>query len=62
MPAGIVFFSVGIQIRLLEMDETIMSTRLGKVVFYEAAFQADLRLPIHPTLRRILAYYNVCPA
>ena len=29
---------------------------------YEAAFQAGLRLPSHPTIRRILAYYNICPA
>ena len=52
----------GIQTRLPEADETITSTPSGKVAFYEAAFQEGLRLPIHPTLRRILAYYNVCPA
>ncbi|GFZ16787.1 hypothetical protein Acr_26g0000570 [Actinidia rufa] len=51
----------GIQIRLPEADETIASTRLGEVAFYEAAFQASLHLPIHPTIRRILAYYNICP-
>ena len=49
--------SIGIQISLLETDETIVSTCSS-----EAAFQADLRLPIHPTIRRILHYYNICPA
>ena len=43
-------FPVRIQMRLLETDETITSTRLGEVAFHEAAFQVGLRLPIHPTL------------
>ena len=41
-------FRVGIQMRLPK-------------AFYEAAFQAGLRLPIYATLRRILAFYNICP-
>ncbi|GFZ06645.1 hypothetical protein Acr_18g0008150 [Actinidia rufa] len=53
-------FSAGIQTRLLEVDETIACTRPSEVAFYEAAFQVGLRLPIHRTFRRILAYYNVC--
>ncbi|GFZ11287.1 hypothetical protein Acr_22g0006850 [Actinidia rufa] len=53
--------SFGIQIRLLEADETIASTHPGEVAFYEAAFQAGLRLPIHPTIKRILVYYKVSP-
>ncbi|GFZ21560.1 hypothetical protein Acr_29g0007220 [Actinidia rufa] len=55
-------FPFGIQIRLPEVDETIASTRPSKVAFDEAIFQASLRLPIHPMIRRILAYYNICPA
>ncbi|GFS43667.1 hypothetical protein Acr_00g0086320 [Actinidia rufa] len=55
-------FSIGIQIRLPEVDKTIMSTRPGKVAFYEAAFQAGLHLSIHLTIRRILQYYNIYPA
>ena len=55
-------FPSEIQIRLPEADETIASTRLGEVAFYEAAFQASLRLPIHPTIKRILHYYNICLA
>ncbi|GFZ03476.1 hypothetical protein Acr_16g0001000 [Actinidia rufa] len=55
-------FPSGIQIRLLEVDETIASTRLGDVAFYEVAFQAGLRFSIHPTIMRLLAYYNICPA
>ena len=43
-------FPVRIQTRLPEADETIESTRLDEVAFYEAAFQEGLRLPIHPTL------------
>ena len=55
-------FPARIQTRLPEADETIASTSSGEVAFYEAAFQTGMCLPIHPTLRRILAYYNVCPA
>ena len=51
-------FPSGVQIRLSEVDETIVSTHLGKVAFYEVAFQAGLRLPIHPTIKRIWVYYN----
>ncbi|GFY88419.1 hypothetical protein Acr_06g0003590 [Actinidia rufa] len=42
--------------------ETILSARQGEVAFYEAAFQAGLRLPIHPTIREILVHYKICPA
>ena len=52
-------FSIGNQIRLPEVDETIMSTRPSKVAFYKDAFQAGLRLFIHPIIRRILVYYNI---
>ncbi|GFZ17514.1 ubiquitin carboxyl-terminal hydrolase-related protein [Actinidia rufa] len=55
-------FPSGIQARLFEDDETILSTRPGEVAFYEAAFHAGLRFPIHPTVRRILHFYNICPA
>ncbi|GFS43646.1 hypothetical protein Acr_00g0086170 [Actinidia rufa] len=48
-------------IRLHETNETIASTRPSEVAFCEAVFQAGLRLPIHPTIRRILHYYNICP-
>ncbi|GFZ01026.1 hypothetical protein Acr_14g0006610 [Actinidia rufa] len=51
-------FPARIQIRLPEVDETIMSTCPSEEAFYEATFQAGMRLPIHPTLKRILAYYN----
>ena len=60
-PTGI-SFPTGIQIRLPEADETIVSTRPSEVAFYKAAFQVGLCLPIHPMLRRILAHYNVCQA
>ena len=56
------FFLVGIQVRILEEDKTILSTHLGKVAFYEVVFPASLRLPIHPTIKRILNFYNICPA
>ena len=32
------------------------------MAFYEADFYAGLRLPIHPTIRRILYFYNICPS
>ncbi|GFS46080.1 hypothetical protein Acr_00g0100020 [Actinidia rufa] len=52
--------SVGVK-PLPEANETVASTCPGEVAFYEATFQAGLRLPIHPTIRRILAHYNICP-
>ncbi|GFY91037.1 hypothetical protein Acr_07g0012330 [Actinidia rufa] len=51
-------FPSGIQTRLLKADETIVSTSPSEVAFCKAAFQVWLCLPIHPTLRRILAFYN----
>ena len=44
----------GVQIRLLEANETITSTLPGDVIFYEATFYAGLCLPVHPIIRRIL--------
>ena len=55
-------FPIGIQARLPEDKETIVSTRLGEVAFYEATFHTSLRLLIHPTIKRILHFYNICPA
>ena len=54
-------FPPSVQIRLPEEDETIVSTRLGEVAFYEAAFHVSLRLPLHPIIRRILYFYNIFP-
>ena len=48
-------------IRLPEVDETIELTHPGKIAFYEVAIQVGLRLTIHLTIRRILAYYDICP-
>ena len=55
-------FPVGIQARIPEEGETILSTRPGEVAFYEAVFPAGLRLPIHPIIKRILNFYNICLA
>ncbi|GFY82854.1 hypothetical protein Acr_02g0010940 [Actinidia rufa] len=55
-------FSSSIQIRLPEADETILSPRPGEVAVYEAAFYAGLCLLIHPTIRRILHFYNIYSA
>ncbi|GFS36611.1 hypothetical protein Acr_00g0046960 [Actinidia rufa] len=54
-------FLVGVQTRIPEKGKTILSTRTGEVAFYEAAFPASLRFPIHPTIRMILNFYNTCP-
>ena len=56
------FFPQGIQIRLPEENETILSVRPSEVAFYKASFQAGLRFSIYPTVRLILMYYNICPA
>ncbi|GFZ14443.1 hypothetical protein Acr_24g0006330 [Actinidia rufa] len=44
-------FPSGVQVRLPDEGEIITSTRPGEVAFYEAAFPAGLRFPIHPTIR-----------
>ncbi|GFS32824.1 hypothetical protein Acr_00g0024890 [Actinidia rufa] len=44
-------FLSGVQVRLPDEGEIITSTRPGEVAFYEAAFPAGLRFPIHPTIR-----------
>ncbi|GFS34941.1 hypothetical protein Acr_00g0036870 [Actinidia rufa] len=55
-------FPCGVQVRLPDEGEIITSTRPSEVAFYEAAFPADLRFPLHPTIRLILQFYNICPA
>ncbi|GFZ12852.1 hypothetical protein Acr_23g0012370 [Actinidia rufa] len=55
-------FPSGVQIKLPDEGETITSTRPGEVAFYEAAFPAGLRFPVHNTIRLILQFYNICPA
>ncbi|GFZ09079.1 hypothetical protein Acr_20g0008870 [Actinidia rufa] len=54
-------FPSRVRVRLPEEGETITSTRPDEVAFYEAAFFAGLRFPIHPTIRLILQFYNICP-
>ncbi|GFS41642.1 hypothetical protein Acr_00g0075490 [Actinidia rufa] len=53
-------FPPGVQLRIPGEGETILSIRQGEVAFYEAAFLAGLRLPIHPTIKRILSHYKIC--
>ncbi|GFS40521.1 hypothetical protein Acr_00g0069090 [Actinidia rufa] len=55
-------FPSGVQIRLPDEGENITSTRPSEVAFYEAAFPAGLRFPLHPNIRLILQFYNICPA
>ncbi|GFS45153.1 hypothetical protein Acr_00g0094480 [Actinidia rufa] len=55
-------FSPGVRLRIPGDGGTILSARQGEVAFYEAAFLAGLRLPIHPTIREILIHYKICPA
>ncbi|GFS36965.1 hypothetical protein Acr_00g0048950 [Actinidia rufa] len=55
-------FPSGVRLRIPGDGETILSARQGEVAFYEAAFLAGLRLPIHPTIRKILIHYKICPA
>ena len=45
-----------IQIRLPKAGETIESARPGEVAFYEAAFHAGLRFPIHFALLQYLPH------
>ncbi|GFY96585.1 hypothetical protein Acr_11g0008910 [Actinidia rufa] len=55
-------FPSGIRLRIPGDGETILSACQGEVAFYEAAFLAGLRLPLHPTIREILIHYKICPA
>ncbi|GFY92643.1 hypothetical protein Acr_08g0010390 [Actinidia rufa] len=55
-------FPPRVRVRLPEEGETITSTRPGKVAFYEAAFPVGLHFPLHPTIRLIVQFYNICPA
>ncbi|GFZ06795.1 hypothetical protein Acr_18g0009650 [Actinidia rufa] len=55
-------FPPGVRVRLPDEGETITSARPGEVAFYEAAFPAGLRFPLHSTIRLILQFYNICPA
>ncbi|GFZ21395.1 hypothetical protein Acr_29g0005570 [Actinidia rufa] len=55
-------FPSGVRLRIPGDGKTILSARQGEVAFYEAAFLAGLRLPIHPTIREILIHYKICPA
>ncbi|GFZ18322.1 hypothetical protein Acr_27g0000610 [Actinidia rufa] len=55
-------FPSGIRLQIPGDGETILSARQGEVAFYEAAFLAGLRLPLHPTIREILIHYKICPA
>ncbi|GFZ10626.1 hypothetical protein Acr_22g0000240 [Actinidia rufa] len=55
-------FPSGIRLRIPGDGETILSARQGEVAFYEAAFLVGLRLPLHPTIRKILIHYKICPA
>ena len=55
-------FLAGIQTRIPEEGKTILFTRPSEVAFYEAAFFIGLRLLIHPTIKRILNFYNIYSA
>ncbi|GFS30801.1 hypothetical protein Acr_00g0014170 [Actinidia rufa] len=55
-------FPPGVRLRIPGDGETILSARQGEVAFYEVAFLAGLRFPIHPTIRDILIHYQICPA
>ena len=55
-------FPSRVRVRLPEEGETITSARPGEVAFYEVVFPAGLCFPLHPTIRLILQFYNICPA
>ncbi|GFY93781.1 hypothetical protein Acr_09g0002270 [Actinidia rufa] len=55
-------FPTGVRLRIPGDGEPILSAHQGEVAFYEAAFLAGLRLPIHLTIREILIHYKISPA
>ncbi|GFY96509.1 hypothetical protein Acr_11g0008150 [Actinidia rufa] len=48
--------------RIPTKGKTILSSRPSKVAFYEATFPVGLKFSVYPTIRRILNFYNICPA
>ncbi|GFY91687.1 hypothetical protein Acr_08g0000830 [Actinidia rufa] len=54
--------SVALPLIEREEGETIMSTHPSEVAFYKVAFHAGLQLLIHPSIRMILHFYNICLA
>ncbi|GFY96664.1 hypothetical protein Acr_11g0009700 [Actinidia rufa] len=55
-------FPMGVQTRIPGKGKTVLSASTGEVAFYEVAFPAGLRFPVHPTIKRILNFYGICPA
>ncbi|GFY96681.1 hypothetical protein Acr_11g0009870 [Actinidia rufa] len=55
-------FPMGVQTRIPGKGKTVLSASSGEVAFYEAAFPAGLRFLVHPTIKRILNFYGICPA
>ncbi|PSS36174.1 Collagen alpha-1(VII) chain like [Actinidia chinensis var. chinensis] len=55
-------FPIGVQTRIPGKGEMVLSASSDEVAFYEAAFPAGLRFPVHPTIRQILDFYSICPA
>ncbi|GFS43722.1 hypothetical protein Acr_00g0086540 [Actinidia rufa] len=55
-------FPLGVWIRIPKNGKTVLSASYGEVVFYEAAFPVGLRFPMHPTIKRILNFYDICLA
>ncbi|PSS36100.1 hypothetical protein CEY00_Acc00641 [Actinidia chinensis var. chinensis] len=55
-------FPMGVQMRIPGKGKTVLSASSGEVAFYETVFPADLRFPMHSTIKRILNFYNICPA
>ncbi|PSS08074.1 Protein naked cuticle 1 like [Actinidia chinensis var. chinensis] len=56
------FFLMGVQMRISKKGETVLYASAGDVAFYEAALPAGLRFPMHPTIKWILNFYDICPA
>ncbi|GFS31359.1 hypothetical protein Acr_00g0016890 [Actinidia rufa] len=56
------YFPFGVRGKASDEGETIISARPSEVAFYKVAFPAGLRFSIHPTIRLILQFYNICPA
>ncbi|GFY81586.1 hypothetical protein Acr_01g0013950 [Actinidia rufa] len=57
-----IHFPQGYDFGFLGMAKQFYQPAKARVAFYEAAFLAGLRLPIHSTIREILIHYKICPA
>ena len=52
----------GVHIWCLNFLTSFIVQASKMVCFFEAAFENDLRFPLHPFIKSVLQHFNVCPS